>query len=370
MKNKEIKNLLKNLEEGINELMQSSNYKNYLDFVSSFYNYSYHNLLLIYQQMPHSTMIGSYTFWKSNGRQVKKGERSIRIIAPIITKKQEKTKNESKKEINPKHQESKIEQITEETTSVISGYRFVPVFDISQTTGKEIPKIINQLSGHLPVSDIIIETITSMAANKLTIEFKDININGFFSPKTNTIVINKNLSENQKAKTLIHEYAHSQYHFAKKDYNMNRAKYEIEAESTAYIVSKHFNLDTSDYSFGYITGWGNHSTSEIKKHLENVTSMASSIIACMEDNINKLYENYEKKEKIIFELKRYNFSPETKLVKNIYDLNKLMRKNNTLKDIHKYKTSSTLSADEQKLVSCIVSDLQKQEKTRHMQLEL
>lgn len=244
---KEIKDALEEIEKGIENLLTSDSYKEYLNFVSSFYNYSSKNVLLILSQMPYATYVGSYGFWKKKNRYVKKGEHGIKIIAPNIKKVPQETESKQTKENknNPN-----ISNSTEEKL-ILTGFHFTTVFDISQTDGEEVPSILSKLNGYLPISDIIIETIEDISI--LPINYRELDYNGYCSDVE--IAINKNLSPNQTAKTLIHEYLHSIFHNDITDYSANRSKYEIQAESTAYVVSKHFGLDTSDYSFGYIASW-------------------------------------------------------------------------------------------------------------------
>lgn len=287
---KEIKDALEEIEKGIENLLTSDSYKEYLNFVSSFYNYSSKNVLLILSQMPYATYVGSYGFWKKKNRYVKKGEHGIKIIAPNIKKVPQETESKQTKENknNPN-----ISNSTEEKL-ILTGFHFTTVFDISQTDGEEVPSILSKLNGYLPISDIIIETIEDISI--LPINYRELDYNGYCSDVE--IAINKNLSPNQTAKTLIHEYLHSIFHNDITDYSANRSKYEIQAESTAYVVSKHFGLDTSDYSFGYIASWKkNKSMEDIRETLNTISNISELIITKMEDSIQNTYENIIKEEK-------------------------------------------------------------------------
>lgn len=360
-KKEEIKKTLEEIEKGMENILESDNYKKYLDFASSFYNYSPRNIYLILSQMPNAKYIGSYTFWKSKNRYVKKGEHGIHIIAPIITKRKQEP-------VESKSQEKEINSKTNNTPStekelVLTGFRFVTVFDISQTAGEEIPNILSKLTGSFPISDIIIKTIEDIAT--LPIYYRDIPYNGFCSDSE--IVINNNLSPNQTAKTLIHEYMHHTFHNDIKDYSANRSKYELQAESTAYVVSKHFGLDTSEYSFGYLTNWKqSKSMDEVKEILKTIIDISDFIITKMEHSIQNTYNNLllEEKEKIIFDLKRNNYIPTQEIIENIHQLNKVTKNSNTLKDIKLlHGNLSSLSSEEQNLIKSITTALRSQDLT-------
>lgn len=354
---KEIKDALEEIEKGIENLLTSDSYKEYLNFVSSFYNYSSNNVLLILSQMSYATHVGSYGFWKKKNRYVKKGEHGIKIIAPNIKKVPQETESKQTKENknNPN-----ISNSTEEKL-ILTGFHYTTVFDISQTDGEEVPSILSKLNGYLPISDIIIETIEDISI--LPINYRELDYNGYCSDVE--IAINKNLSPNQTAKTLIHEYLHSIFHNDINDYSANRSKYEIQAESTAYVVSKHFGLDTSDYSFGYIASWKKiKSMEEIRETLNTISNISELIITKMEDSIQNTYENIikEEKEKIVYDLKRNNISPTKDIIDKFLQLNDLTKKTYSIKDIQQsQKNLSTFSSEEQALIKSISVTLQEQQ---------
>ena len=139
-----MKELTDRLEEGIQEVFQSRKYQKYLQVMSKFYNYSFNNLILIAMQKPDASLVAGYSAWqKQFGRHVKKGEKGIKILAPMFQKK--------KVDVNEKTVTEPTEGQTEETEKiekVITGFKVVSVFDVSQTEGKELPSYgVDMLQG-------------------------------------------------------------------------------------------------------------------------------------------------------------------------------------------------------------------------------
>lgn len=252
-KTKEIYNqLIKGVENNIN----SESWKEFLKIQSKFHNYSFSNSILIYLQKPNATLLKGYKGWQELGRHVKKGEKGIRILAPIMVKDKEK-ENEYK----------------------LVGFKTVCVFDISQTEGKPLPGICKEIKGN-DAREIYQKTINYI--NKiLPVYEKNINYNGCYNPSRNDITIKNSLEYNHKFKTLIHEYTH--YKIYNKEYN--RQEHEIIAESVAYIVSQYFNIKTNQYSFEYVSSWSKSNPKEILKVGETIQKVAKSIIEEIEENL-------------------------------------------------------------------------------------
>lgn len=276
-KMKNIDEITKQLEDGVKDLFESDNYKNYLDVMGKFYNYSFNNCLLIAMQKPDATLIAGYKSWQNDfKRQVKKGEKAIKILAPIPHK--------YKKEVEDK--DGNVEEKEIKWTS----FKAVSVFDISQTEGEELPTICNKLNHDVKDYKKILEGIESVSP--VGIEYKDIEgeANGYYSHETNSIVVKKEMSETQTLKTLIHEIAHSILH--NKDNGVekgaDRFTKEIQAESVAYIVCNNLGIDTSDYSFGYIVGWSKgKEMKELSDSMDVIRDTAKDIIESLQKNTKK-----------------------------------------------------------------------------------
>ena len=260
--------ITKELERGVKELLASDKYKEYLNFMGKFHDYSVNNSILIFLQMPQATMVAGYQAWQNKfKRQVRKGEKGIRILAPCPHKyiKQIEDENGNK----------------EEYEFNWTSFRPVSVFDISQTDGEALPEICNDLTGNVDGYKTIIDKLEKIAP--VTVSFEAINSaeKGYFSDKENKIVVKAGMSEEQTVKTLVHEIAHSFLHGESGEENeADRRTQEVQAESVAYTVCRMLGVNTDEYSFGYIVGW-----SEGKEAKELTASME-----VIRKTANKIYE--------------------------------------------------------------------------------
>ena len=356
--------IIEELKKGVKNLMSSKQYKQFLDFMGNIYDYSINNLFLIASQKPESSLVGSFSFWKKNNRFVKRGEKGIKIIAPNT-----KTKNIKVYDLDKSGKEilksDGTKQFHIEKRTYISGFRLASVFDISQTGGEPIPSLLNELSGDSSVAQKLIDTIKDISP--IPIEFKEMESpNGYYLPKEKAIVIKDDMSTDQTAKTLIHELTHSELHNDIKDYAINRDAYEIEAESTAYVVSKHFGLDTSSYSFGYITSWAEgKSLEEYQKSLNTVSETAKNIIIKIENYLEKEYQKnlVLDKEVIKKNILAAGFKPTSNVLKNMIALNKLTGKQLSIKEIKNLQDSNALENNSKgkKLLEDICNEFKNQE---------
>ena len=268
------------LEAGIAELFESEKYREYLKVMSKFYNYSFNNTLLIAMQRPDARLIAGYNSWKKDfGRTVKKGEKAIKILAPAPYK------TYGRREIiDPETQLPVIGAdglpVTEVVEVVMNTFRVVNVFDVSQTEGRELPKIsVDELTGNVENFGDFFDVLTEISP--VPIDFEEIagNAKGYFSRIENRIAIQDGMSEVQTVKTAIHEIAHAKLHSADSGITRDRQTKEVEAESIAYTVCMHFGIETSDYSFGYIAGWStDKETKELKNSLETIRNTAAEMI--------------------------------------------------------------------------------------------
>jgi len=277
-----VKELTAQLEEGLNSLKDSDEYKKFLTCMSKFHSYSYNNTLLIMMQMPQATYVAGFNSWKNNfHRNVKKGEKGIKILAPAPYKKMVETQKTDKDG----------RSFVEEEEVTIPCFKPVTVFDYSQTEGEPIPELIKgELESDVINYDMIKKALIEVS--DVPISYTDIesNAKGYFDPKNSQIVIQSNMSQSQTIKTMIHEISHSILHdYTKQKDNTekkDRNTKEVEAESVAFTVCKHFGINTDDYSFGYILGWSKDaSLKEFKSSLETIQKCSSRIIGRMEANL-------------------------------------------------------------------------------------
>ena len=282
----QVREITDKLEQGIKELFESERFKEYLRTMSKFYNYSFNNTLLIAMQKPEATYVAGYTSWQRNfDRQVMKGEKGIKILAPAPYKAQEE-----REKIDPLTQKPVIgadgKAVTETVEVLRPAFKVVSVFDVSQTDGKELPDIIvDELKGTVENYEAFFDALKQ--ESPVPISFEDIpgGAKGFFSPVESRIAIQEGMSEIQTVKTAIHEIAHAKLHAVMPDEKTapedkkDRHTKEVEAESVAYTVCQRYGIETSDYSFGYIAGWSSgKETKELKSSLDTIRKTAAEMI--------------------------------------------------------------------------------------------
>lgn len=283
--------IMARLEQGIQDVYTSDNYLQYLKVMSKFHRYSVRNSILIRMQKPEATMVAGYQSWKKNfARTVKPGEKAIRILAPT-------TKNVPQiiHKIDPQTGEEKEERIM---VQHISGFRTVPVFDVSQTDGKELPTLMSELEGAVKNFDYMMEAIRNVSKVPVSIEKTTGAQKGSFNLVEQRIVIKAGMSEAQTIKTAIHELTHSRMHSGKEDRDLA----EVQAESAAFVVSDHFGLDTSEYSFPYVADWAKGKPpKDLEAALNDVRVEANQIISEIETELNRILEREHAVEEKKFE---------------------------------------------------------------------
>ena len=299
-----LKEITDRLEQGITELFDSERYKEYLKVMSKFHNYSFRNTVLIAMQKPDASLLAGFSAWKNNfERNVMRGEKGIKIIAPSPYK----IKQEMQK-IDPHTQKPIIgkdgKPVTEEKEITIPAYKVVSVFDVSQTEGKELPDIaVDELTGDVDRYKDFFAALEKTSPVPIAFENIGGGSHGYYHLEDKRIAINEGMSELQTLKTAIHEIAHAKLHDidlnAPKDEQprVDRRTREVEAESVAYTVCQHYGLDTSDYSFGYVAGWSSgRELSELKSSLETIRSAAAEIINSIDANFAELQKAQDKEQ--------------------------------------------------------------------------
>ncbi len=284
-----VKEITDKLEKGIKELFEGENFKKYLNTMSKFHSYSFNNTMLIAMQKPDASLVAGFQSWKKNfERSVNKGEKGIQILAPAtytIKEEQEKIDKDTllpvlDKDGNP---------VMEEVEKKIPYYKVVSVFDVSQTSGKELPTLgVDELQGGVKDYDKLFQALMDISPVPIKFEQIEGGAKGYFHKADNYIAINEEMSEVQTIKTAIHELAHAKLHnrdLQKSDLDnpKDRNTEEVEAESVAYTVCQHFGIDSSDYSFAYVASWGSgKDVPELKASLETIRATANEIISGIE----------------------------------------------------------------------------------------
>lgn len=281
------------LEAGVREIFDSEKYKDYISTMAKFPHYSINNCILIVSQCPEASHVCGYKKWQTDfNRVVNRNEHGIMIIAPMTYKADvEEAVFDSE---NHPVLDSNGKQVTETVTREFQGFRPAYVFDVSQTSGDPLPTLATMLSGGVEdfenMKDILI------AISPVPISFEKITggANGYFSPATQSIVVKEGMSELQTIKTMIHEIAHATLGHGGKDDKWDRETKEVQAESVAYWVTQMVGLDTSDYSFGYISGWSkDREVTELKENLDLIKTTADKISADLERELSKSIEQTE-----------------------------------------------------------------------------
>lgn len=277
-KDEHVKQILDDLEQGIRNVFDSENYKHYLNVMARFHTYSYNNSMLIAMQYPEASMVAGYHAWRNNfHRTVRHGEHGIEILAPcpyVVEKEVDKVDPDTHQPVLGRNGKP----IRERVQVTIPAFKVVKVFDISQTEGEDLPTLVTPLKDDVADYQEFKKAIERISP--VPVEFADIkgSANGYYAPKAGKIVIQSDMGELQTIKTMIHELSHSLLH-DKEDMERDRRSEEVEAESIAYTVCRHYGLDTSDYSFGYLANWSSgRDIRELKKSIHTIQTTASDII--------------------------------------------------------------------------------------------
>ncbi len=295
-----VKELTDQLEKGVGELFESDKYKNWLNTMSKFHNYSLNNTLLIAMQMPEATYVAGYMAWQTKfQRHVLKGEKAIKILAPVpytITAVREKADPDGNFPVHDKNGDPEIE----ETEVKRIAFKVANVFDISQTQGKELPTLTEHLKGDVSGYETFIEALGNICPVPITFEDIQGGANGYYHLVEDRIAINEGMSEIQTVKTMIHEMAHQRLHSIKENdepkpesnaKEKTRSDREVEAESVAFVVCQRFGIDTSDYSFSYIGSWSSsREAPELKRSLQLIRETSCKMIDELENELSHLKE--------------------------------------------------------------------------------
>ena len=295
-KNREqLKEITDRIEAGIRDIFESGDmekYRNYLRTMSRFHNYSLNNQALIHLQRPDATLVAGYNRWRDKfSRHVLRGEKGITIIAPTPYKKkieQEKLDPDTKLPILDA--DGKI--VTEEKEIEIPMFRPVKVFDYAQTDGKPLPERVASpvanLTGSVENYEAFMEALRR--SSPVPVEFKPLSadMDGYFSPKSQSITLREGMSEVQTVSAAVHEIAHAKLHnyglqqVAERRHKSRNTE-EVEAESISFMVCAYFGIETGANSFGYVATWSkNAELPEFRASLDTISKTANGIITDVE----------------------------------------------------------------------------------------
>ena len=307
--NKErLKDIIDSIERGIQDLFQSDKYAEYLKTMSRFHTYSVNNTMLIYMQKPDATLVAGFNKWRDQfGRNVMKGEKGIKIIAPTPFKKKiEQEKRDPDTNLPMLDENGKV--IVEEKEIKIQMYKPVTVFDVSQTEGKPLPQLASDLSGNVQNYEVFMEALRRSSPVPIEIIPIRDGLDGYFSLDEQKIVIREGMSEVQTVSAVLHEIAHSKLHnyvinqeaAAAGDDNAEQTKpkdrntKEVEAESISFSVCAYYGIATGENSFGYISAWSkDKELQELRSSLETINKASSELISDIDKHYAEIMKEFE-----------------------------------------------------------------------------
>jgi len=246
------------LDAMVERLTDTETFRAYLAAMGKFHRYSWSNTALILLQRPDARHVNSYRRWLDLGRQVRQGQKAVYIFAPMTRK-------------------------NEDGVSELSGFRLVPVFDIAQTEGDELPDAprpepIDGFSLRTEAAaDVVLDLIAARGAQVIREDTSP--ALGYWKPRKRIIAVDTSLSGNMALSVLVHETAHMLA-----DHHGNIAKGDAEsvAEATAFVVMSYLDVDTSRFSVPYLAGWA-HDPAVLRRNLAEVQRHAHTIIEAIED---------------------------------------------------------------------------------------
>ena len=286
--------IMKSLEEGVEKVFTSEQYQMYLQTMAKFHNYSFNNTLLIAMQRPDATLLAGYQTWqKKFHRHVKRGEKGIKIIAPVPVKEKRQVEK-----IDEETQEIVIgidgQPETETVERILPRFRVTTVFDVSQTEGEPLPSLeVNELAGDVLIYEDFMKGLEEISP--VPFQFQEIGsgAKGYYSNAEKLVAIQTGMSQAQTMKTAVHETAHAIFHdrdvMEENGITKDRMTKEVESESVAYVVCNHFGLDTSDYSFNYVAGWSSDKEMpELRSSMDTIRLTSSQLIADITEKLLEL----------------------------------------------------------------------------------
>lgn len=263
------------LEAGVEQVLDGEAFKRYLAFAALFHNYSANNSLLILVQRPDATRVAGYRKWRGLGRQVRRGEEGLKILAPILR--------------------TVEDEETGEKARILCSYKVVKVFDVSQTDpipgAKPLPEKPRPkaLRGDSDAARGLGRSLLAFSRSEgVPVSEDDADLdkyspgaNGVYLLREKRILLRSTLSADGRTKTLAHELAHHLPHRDAVGEEADRTTFEAEAEGTAYAVLCYFGVDASEYSFTYVAHWA-ESKEVVKTALSNIHKTVRVIVAAVE----------------------------------------------------------------------------------------
>jgi antirestriction protein ArdC len=259
------------LLDQVESLTSSEVWKTTLQVAARFHSYSPNNVLLIAAQRPDATRVAGYRAWAQLGRQVRKGEHGIAILAPVLRR----TVPAPDDGAHPRNAAGDSPR-----PRALAGFRVTHVFDVSQTDGPDLPDLRPALLDGASPLGLWSDLIDQVEAHGYGIDYADLGeANGRTDFTDHTVLLHTGRSGAQLTKTLAHELGHITLHAPDvRPDKMSRDVAEIEAESVAYVVTAAHGLFADDYSVPYVTGWSGGDVERIAASATRVLATARTIL--------------------------------------------------------------------------------------------
>jgi len=296
----QVKEITAKLEQGVKDLFSSDRYADYLKTMSRFHRYSTRNTLLIHIQKPDATLVAGFRSWQTKfGRSVRKGEKSIKILAPVpfVT-------TEEKEKLDPTTRQPIIGDdgmpVVEYTERHLARFKVTSVFDVSQTAGKPLPSLAQNLTGDVEQYNVFMDTLLEISPLPIVFEDFPENQDGVcrFGQE---IAIRTNMSQSQTVCAVIHEIVHAKIHDKSliveaggDEPPKDRRREEVEAESISYSVAAYFGIETGENSFGYIAEWSRtQELKELNASLDTIRKTATELITDIEGKFKEILKDHD-----------------------------------------------------------------------------
>lgn len=297
----QVQDLTQQLEEGVKSVFESEKYAQYLKVMSHFTHYSVNNTILIAMQTGgQASMVAGYTAWQKNfGRQVNRGEKAIKIFAPMTYKRKKEVDMIDQATGQPlRNPDGSVRKEIIEVT--VPSFRVTNVFDISQTSGPPLPTLVDELDGNVERYQDFVQAIRNISPVPVGFEEME-GKDGYYHQVEKRIAINEDMSETQTMAAMIHELAHAKLHALDPNNLKESAKargkdqrtMEVEAENIAAVVSSYFGIDTSANSWGYVASWSrNKELPELTASLQVIKDTAGEIITGISEEMEEMHFTY------------------------------------------------------------------------------
>ena len=291
----QVKEITSRLEQGVKDLFNSDSFAEYLKTMSRFHKYSTRNTVLIHMQRPDATLVAGYRSWETKfGRHVKRGEKAIKILAPVPF-----TKREEKEKLDPVTNQPILGEdglpVVEYTERQLARFKVTHVFDAKQTDGKPLPTLVQDLTGNVEQYEAFMDALRAVSPLPIVFEPMPENTDGvcYYGDR---IAIREGMSEVQTVCAIIHEITHAKLHDIESLRLMDETvepkdsrTEEVEAEAVSYAVCQYFGIETGENSFGYLAEWSkSRELKELNASLDTIRKTAADLIDVIDDKFQEI----------------------------------------------------------------------------------